>query len=157
MRGSPIGFFNPVMVNQNSVDYRNFNGYSPVLAFHLARILSIPNFGPILLHNPETRLLQLRKISEPEKSIGDLYILNWMKVPLKCDIVRFTSEVATKFSFKFNSIIWGTCWPSYLTRTASVLDRRLFKFNWNTFNKVIFKQTWTGLDCQVINIRTCAR
>ena len=27
MRGSPIGFFSPVIATQNSVDYRNFNGY----------------------------------------------------------------------------------------------------------------------------------
>lgn len=32
-----------------------------------------PEFWPhlILLHNPESRLLQLREIPEPEKSIGD--------------------------------------------------------------------------------------
>ena len=47
LRGSPIGFFTPVIPIQNFMQSRNPEGF--FLASHLPRILSIPNLDLILL------------------------------------------------------------------------------------------------------------
>ena len=68
LRGSPIGFFNPVIPTQNFVQSRNPDGYfwhPTSQAYFQSRIL--PRFW-FKIPNPEP---QIREIPDPEKPIGD--------------------------------------------------------------------------------------
>ena len=67
-RGSPIGFFNPVIPTQNFVQSRNPEGYfwHPTSRVYFQSRIS-PRFC-FQIPNPE---LQIREIPDPEKPIGD--------------------------------------------------------------------------------------
>ena len=62
-----MGFFNPVIPTQNFVQSRN-----PI--FILTGILSIPNFAPILLYNPESRVSNKGNPGTRETYWGPSYI-----------------------------------------------------------------------------------
>ena len=81
-RGSPIGFFNPVIPTQNFVQSRNPEGYfwHPISRVYFQSRIS-PRFC-FQVPNPE---LQIREIPHPEKPIGDpQFSINcYFQVPLK--------------------------------------------------------------------------
>ena len=74
IRGSPIGFFYPVIPTQNFRQFRNPEGYfwHPTSHAYFQSQIS-PRFG-FKIPNPEP---QIREIPHPEKLIGDPQIKWW--------------------------------------------------------------------------------
>ena len=68
IRGSPIGFFNPVIPTKDFVQYRNSEGYfwHPTSRVYFQSRIS-PRFC-FQIPNPE---LQIKEIPDPQKPIGD--------------------------------------------------------------------------------------
>ena len=114
-----MGFFNPVIPTQNFVQSRNTIFF---LASHLTGIVSIPNFAPILLYNPESRASNKWNPGSWETYWGPSYINGledtWAS-PNLAPIVLYNPEswAANKGNPGSRETYWGPCYINGLEDT----------------------------------------